>query len=190
MTLPCLYWPRCQFGNKCRFDHPRIACKFQPCLSSSCPYDHNQPPPYFLTLEKVNAMHKCLQERGPVKFAALLYYLRQREPSLTKKSLLDILGDCYETKEYVTPVISPGIPGVPVGVPEPQVWKEGVRFVPASHSSHVGGPKPKPNFHAPISEGIGFRLLERMGWKPGEGLGIQSQGIKDPIMIQPCSYFK
>ena len=185
MTLPCLYWPRCQFGNKCRFDHPRIACKFQPCLSSSCPYDHNQPPPYFLTLEKVNAMHKCLQERGPVKFAALLYYLRQREPSLTKKSLLDILGDSYETKEYVTPVISTE---THVRLPEPQVWKEGVRFVSASCSSHVGGPKPKPNFHAPISEGIGFRLLQKMGWNPGEGLGIQSQGIKDPIMIKPCFY--
>lgn len=30
-------------------------------------------------------------------------------------------------------------------------------------------------------ENLGFRMLMKMGWKEGEGLGNEGQGIKDPV---------
>lgn len=30
-------------------------------------------------------------------------------------------------------------------------------------------------------ENIGFKMLMKMGWKEGEGLGSESQGIKNPV---------
>ncbi len=30
-------------------------------------------------------------------------------------------------------------------------------------------------------ENVGFQMLEKMGWKEGEGLGPEGQGIKNPI---------
>lgn len=30
-------------------------------------------------------------------------------------------------------------------------------------------------------ENLGFRMLMKMGWKEGEGLGSDSQGIKAPV---------
>ncbi|RWS22859.1 protein SON-like isoform X1, partial [Leptotrombidium deliense] len=34
----------------------------------------------------------------------------------------------------------------------------------------------------PIKEGIGMHLLLKMGWKPGEGLGRNKEGIADPVI--------
>lgn len=30
-------------------------------------------------------------------------------------------------------------------------------------------------------ENIGFKMLMKMGWKEGEGLGTEGQGIKNPV---------
>ena len=30
-------------------------------------------------------------------------------------------------------------------------------------------------------ENIGFQMLQNMGWKEGEGLGSEGQGIKKPV---------
>ena len=30
-------------------------------------------------------------------------------------------------------------------------------------------------------ENVGFKMLQKMGWKEGEGLGSEGQGIKDPV---------
>lgn len=30
-------------------------------------------------------------------------------------------------------------------------------------------------------ENVGFQMLEKMGWKEGEGLGIDGQGIVNPV---------
>ena len=30
-------------------------------------------------------------------------------------------------------------------------------------------------------ENVGFKMLEKMGWKEGEGLGSEGQGIKQPV---------
>lgn len=30
-------------------------------------------------------------------------------------------------------------------------------------------------------ENIGFKMLMKMGWKEGEGLGSEGQGIKNPV---------
>lgn len=30
-------------------------------------------------------------------------------------------------------------------------------------------------------ENVGFRMLEKMGWKEGEGLGANAQGIVEPV---------
>ena len=35
----------------------------------------------------------------------------------------------------------------------------------------------------PVKEGIGMMLLQRMGWKAGEGLGKNKEGQKEPLML-------
>ncbi len=30
-------------------------------------------------------------------------------------------------------------------------------------------------------DNVGFKLLQKMGWSQGQGLGAESQGIVDPI---------
>lgn len=39
--------------------------------------------------------------------------------------------------------------------------------------------------HTAISDGFGFKMLAKMGWKPGEGLGKEASGIADPIWVEP-----
>lgn len=38
------------------------------------------------------------------------------------------------------------------------------------------------------SENKGFKLLEKMGWSKGEGLGKDSQGDKEPVSIKPYTF--
>jgi len=30
-------------------------------------------------------------------------------------------------------------------------------------------------------ENVGYQMLQKMGWKEGEGLGSEGQGIKNPV---------
>ena len=30
-------------------------------------------------------------------------------------------------------------------------------------------------------DNVGYQMLQKMGWKEGEGLGSEGQGIKDPV---------
>eukprot|EP00933_Yihiella_yeosuensis_P061734 TRINITY_DN6456_c0_g1_i2.p1 TRINITY_DN6456_c0_g1~~TRINITY_DN6456_c0_g1_i2.p1 ORF type:complete len:1398 (-),score=386.41 TRINITY_DN6456_c0_g1_i2:212-3799(-) len=43
----------------------------------------------------------------------------------------------------------------------------------------------KEVLHRPISEGFGFKMLEKMGWQAGEGLGSSFKGITEPIWVDP-----
>lgn len=35
----------------------------------------------------------------------------------------------------------------------------------------------------PVQGGIGMHLLQKMGWKPGDGLGKDNEGNKEPLML-------
>ncbi|XP_077286538.1 son RNA binding protein [Arctopsyche grandis] len=37
---------------------------------------------------------------------------------------------------------------------------------------------------APVSSGMGMHLLQKMGWKPGEGLGKQKNGTLTPLLLE------
>eukprot|EP00929_Paragymnodinium_shiwhaense_P058034 TRINITY_DN29073_c0_g1_i1.p1 TRINITY_DN29073_c0_g1~~TRINITY_DN29073_c0_g1_i1.p1 ORF type:complete len:2453 (+),score=733.32 TRINITY_DN29073_c0_g1_i1:150-7508(+) len=37
----------------------------------------------------------------------------------------------------------------------------------------------------PIAEGFGFKMLQKMGWKEGEGLGMQKDGLATPLWVEP-----
>jgi len=37
----------------------------------------------------------------------------------------------------------------------------------------------------PISEGFGFMMLQKMGWKEGEGIGKTEKGLATPLWIDP-----
>ena len=36
---------------------------------------------------------------------------------------------------------------------------------------------------APLSGGVGMRLLQKMGWKPGQGLGRNMEGVLEPLAL-------
>lgn len=37
---------------------------------------------------------------------------------------------------------------------------------------------------APVSGGMGMHLLQKMGWKPGEGLGKEKNGSLQPLLLE------
>jgi len=43
----------------------------------------------------------------------------------------------------------------------------------------------KEVLNRPIADGFGFKMLEKMGWKQGEGLGNSFKGITEPIWVAP-----
>lgn len=36
----------------------------------------------------------------------------------------------------------------------------------------------------PVNSGMGMALLQKMGWKPGEGLGKESNGSLQPLLLE------
>lgn len=36
----------------------------------------------------------------------------------------------------------------------------------------------------PVSSGMGMTLLQKMGWRPGEGLGKNKEGSLEPLLLQ------
>lgn len=43
----------------------------------------------------------------------------------------------------------------------------------------------KDVLYRPISEGFGFKMLQKMGWKEGEGLGKEEKGLATPLWCDP-----
>ncbi|CAK9028635.1 unnamed protein product [Durusdinium trenchii] len=43
----------------------------------------------------------------------------------------------------------------------------------------------KEVLYRPISEGFGFKMLQKMGWKEGEGLGKEEKGLATPLWVDP-----
>lgn len=41
-----------------------------------------------------------------------------------------------------------------------------------------------------VSSGIGLRLLQKMGWQPGEGLGKSGDGPLEPLSLEVGFYLK
>lgn len=37
---------------------------------------------------------------------------------------------------------------------------------------------------APVSGGVGMKLLQKMGWQPGEGLGRNREGVLEPLALE------
>ena len=48
-------------------------------------------------------------------------------------------------------------------------------------SSHA---EPNPKSTAVVNSKIGSKLLKKMGWTEGEGLGREGQGIREPIIAR------
>lgn len=36
----------------------------------------------------------------------------------------------------------------------------------------------------PVRSGMGMTLLQKMGWKPGEGLGKNKEGCQEPLQLE------
>lgn len=36
----------------------------------------------------------------------------------------------------------------------------------------------------PVSGGMGMHLLQKMGWRPGEGLGKERNGVLQPLLLE------
>ena len=36
----------------------------------------------------------------------------------------------------------------------------------------------------PVQSGMGMALLQKMGWKPGEGLGKNKEGVQTPLQLE------
>ena len=36
----------------------------------------------------------------------------------------------------------------------------------------------------PVGSGMGMTLLQKMGWKPGEGLGKNKEGCQEPLQLE------
>eukprot|EP00931_Biecheleriopsis_adriatica_P050360 TRINITY_DN2914_c0_g3_i1.p1 TRINITY_DN2914_c0_g3~~TRINITY_DN2914_c0_g3_i1.p1 ORF type:complete len:2335 (+),score=602.05 TRINITY_DN2914_c0_g3_i1:435-7007(+) len=43
----------------------------------------------------------------------------------------------------------------------------------------------KEVLYRPISEGFGFKMLQKMGWKEGEGIGKTEKGLATPLWVDP-----
>lgn len=43
----------------------------------------------------------------------------------------------------------------------------------------------KEVLYRPISEGFGYKMLQKMGWKEGEGLGKEEKGLATPLWVDP-----
>eukprot|EP00435_Cladocopium_sp_Y103_P013630 s1245_g3.t1 len=43
----------------------------------------------------------------------------------------------------------------------------------------------KEVLYRPISEGFGYKMLQKMGWKEGEGLGKEERGLATPLWVDP-----
>ncbi|CAJ1400380.1 unnamed protein product [Effrenium voratum] len=43
----------------------------------------------------------------------------------------------------------------------------------------------KEVLYRPISEGFGYKMLQKFGWKEGEGLGKQEKGLATPLWVDP-----
>jgi hypothetical protein len=44
------------------------------------------------------------------------------------------------------------------------------------------GPNPRGKFFTEDESNIGRTLLMKMGWKSGDGLGVERQGMRNPII--------
>lgn len=59
------------------------------------------------------------------------------------------------------------------------------RLVARIAEEETAGPAPPPTPRTPLpSTNVGYKLLSKMGWKAGTGLGKSRQGIREPIALE------
>lgn len=189
MSLPCLHWPYCHYGNQCKYEHPPIPCKFKVCCNTTCNYFHPKdgiPSPYYLTLPKVQAMINVLAgTRKSVPLIQLYTKLHVRHPTLTMIELLSLLNT-YTIEKNMIILKS----DEPLNTRrDPVLWnQQRIRFItPSQRPAPLAAPAVPTGRNLAgnqIGTGKGFDLLCKMGWTPGMGLGKDHQGRVDPVPIQ------